>query len=115
MLTLFKMFAAFAADPESQFISQILTAYLVFVSIFALLALCLAIFNIVSFWKALEKAGYSGALALLIFVPLGSTIVLGMLGFGKWPVLEELNYLRQQVGSRSPNTYYPAPQPPYYQ
>jgi len=39
-------------------------------------------------WKALDRAGLAGPLALLWFVPLGGIVVLGVLAFADWPVLQ---------------------------
>jgi len=43
-------------------------------------------FLVVPFWKIFSKAGYPGVLSLAIF-----------LGFSEWPVLKELNALRQRT------------------
>jgi thiol:disulfide interchange protein len=40
-------------------------------------------------WVALDRAGLSGALSLLILVPFGIVIVLGILAFAKWPNLPQ--------------------------
>ncbi len=50
--------------------------------IFLLLMLALLIFPL---WKIFEKTGRSGALSLLILVPLVNIAVLPFLAFGKWP------------------------------
>src|SRR5205807_3203444 len=62
--------------------------------IFSLIAI---IFAVVIYWRIFSKAGYSGALGLLMFVPIANIIVLCILAFGTWPIYKELNYLRQQV------------------
>lgn len=38
-------------------------------------------------WKALDRAGLGGSLALLWLVPFGAPIVLGVLAFANWPNL----------------------------
>jgi len=45
------------------------------------------------------KAGYSWALGLLMLVPVANLIMPFILAFGAWPVLRELQMLRQQQGS----------------
>ena len=55
------------------------------------------VLTIVIWWKIFSKAGYSGALGLLILVPFGELILLIVLAFGKWPALQELARLRQQL------------------
>ena len=69
--------------------------------IFSLIAI---IFAVIIYWRIFSKAGYSGALGLLMFVPIANIIVLCVLAFGTWPIYKELNYLRQQVaqGQRNP-------------
>jgi len=69
--------------------------------IFSLIAI---IFAVIIYWRIFSKAGYSGALSLLMFVPIANIIVLCVLAFGNWPIYKELNYLRQQEaqGQRNP-------------
>lgn len=78
--------------------------------IFSLIAI---IFAVIIYWRIFSKAGYSGAMGLLMFVPIANIIVLCILAFGNWPIYKELNYLRQQVaqGQRnlaSPQQYQPS-------
>ena len=77
----------------------------------AIFGLIVIIFAVIIYWRIFSKAGYSGALSLLMFVPIANIIVLCVLAFGNWPIYKELNYLRQQVaqGQRNPNS------PPQYQ
>ena len=42
---------------------------------------------VVPFWRIFTKAGYSGALALLMFVPVVNLIMLYFLAFAEWPAL----------------------------
>ena len=73
--------------------------------IFSLIAI---IFAVVIYWRIFAKAGYSGALGLLMFVPIVNIIMLCILAFGEWPIYKELNYLRQ-VATRG-QQYPPSPQ-----
>ena len=47
------------------------------------------------FWRILKKAGYPGAMSLLILVPLlgqvAAFIIIIMLAFGRWPVYKKLS------------------------
>lgn len=63
-------------------------------TVFGLLGLIL---GIIIWWRIFSKAGYSGLLGLLMFVPLANLIVLLVLAFGTWPIEEEVQRLR---GSR---------------
>jgi heme/copper-type cytochrome/quinol oxidase subunit 2 len=49
-------------------------------------------------WKIFKKAGYSGALGLLMFIPIINFILLFILAFSKWPVQRQLEQLQQQLG-----------------
>ncbi|MEA3407349.1 MAG: hypothetical protein U9R48_04625 [Chloroflexota bacterium] len=55
------------------------------------------ILGIVIWWRIFSKAGYSGLLGLLMFVPLVNVIVLLYFAFGTWPIEKEVERLR---GSR---------------
>lgn len=70
----------------------------------AVFGLIVIVFAIIIYWRIFSKAGYSGALSLLMFVPIANIIVLCVLAFGNWPIYKELNSLRQQVaqGQRNP-------------
>src|SRR5579884_947763 len=82
--------------------------------IFGLIGLAVVIFAVLIYWKIFSKAGYNGAMALLMFIPIANLIVLCMLAFGEWPIQRELNYLRQQAGQR-PGAFPPSsPQYPSY-
>jgi glycerol-3-phosphate acyltransferase PlsY len=71
---------------------------LVLFGIVALVALAILVFVVICWWKIFSKAGYSGALALLMFVPFGELIMLCIMAFGKWPALKELQRLKELPG-----------------
>jgi len=50
---------------------------------------------VLPFWKILSKAGYAGALALLMLVPVVNVLVPFFLAFAEWPIERELRRLRQ--------------------
>ena len=67
---------------------------MVLVSIaFGLVFLALAV---IVWWRICAKAGYSGALGLLMFVPLANVILLLVLAFGTWPIEEEVRRLLER-------------------
>lgn len=74
----------------------------IIIGIGVVLALAYAIVATVCFWKIFSKAGYSGALGLLYLVPFGELIMLLILAFGKWPALQDLARLRQQLNQPRP-------------
>jgi len=61
-----------------------------------LLVLIVVAFLIVPFWKIFSKAGYPGIIGVLMLVPFLNLVLLFFLGFSDWPVLKELNALRQK-------------------
>jgi hypothetical protein len=92
----------FELPPEAQAGPFIIIA-LIACAIFVLLFLALMVVGTICCWKIFKKAGYSGALGLLfllslVFWPVGEVVVLLMLAFGKWPVLQELNRLKESQG-----------------
>lgn len=78
--------------------------------IYLIIILASIVLGIIIWWKIFSKAGYSGAMSLLMFVPVANLIVLLVLAFGRWPIYNELEALRQQVQTRSAG--YPAGQQP---
>jgi len=78
----------------------------------AIFSLIVIIFAVIIYWRIFSKAGYSGALSLLMFVPIANIIVLCVLAFGNWPIYKELNYLRQQVAQGQRNPVAPKQYPP---
>ena len=44
---------------------------------------------VVPFWKIFSKAGFPGALSLLMLVPLVNLIMIFVLAFAEWPALRE--------------------------
>ena len=73
------------------------------------------VFGIIIWWRIFSKAGYNGAMSLLLFIPIANLIVICMLAFAEWPILKELNQLRQMAAQRQqyPNQQYQNPQYPY--
>jgi uncharacterized membrane protein YhaH (DUF805 family) len=71
--------------------------------VYVIFILAIVAFSIWIYWRILTKAGFNGALALLILIPgIGSLIVILMLAFGKWPIETELEALRAGAGGRPP-------------
>jgi amino acid transporter len=65
---------------------------------FLLIGLVSIIFSIILYWRVAVKAGYNGALSLLLFVPLVNLIVIVMFAFSTWPIERELQTYRTQGG-----------------
>lgn len=52
--------------------------------------------NLVCFWRIFEKAGFKGAYALMMVVPILNIVGLVLLAFVEWPVHRLVNYLDEQ-------------------
>jgi uncharacterized membrane protein YhaH (DUF805 family) len=76
-----------------------------FFLICAIVILAVILFIIWIFWRIFEKAGFSGALALLNLVPgIGHLICLLILAFSHWPIEETMVAVAQPVPPMPPPT-----------
>lgn len=73
---------------------------LIFLLFFGFVSLIFSIIVIIPYWFIFKKAGFSGFLALLMFVPLINVIMLYFLAFARWNVVPA-------------TAVYPAPPVPY--
>ncbi len=48
-----------------------------------------ALFTVIPFWKICTKAGFHGALSLLMLVPVANVILLFYIAFADWPALKK--------------------------
>jgi len=62
--------------------------------VYVVVSLLVLILAIVIWWRIFSKAGYSGALGLLMFVPIANLVLLLVLAFGTWPIEQEVERLR---------------------
>jgi heme/copper-type cytochrome/quinol oxidase subunit 2 len=97
-------------DSQTQAIQALLSTFGLIAGIISIAAI---VFSVIIYWRIFAKAGYSGAMGLLMFVPIANIIVLCVLAFGEWPIYRELYQLRQQVAARPPQ-YPQNPQYPQY-
>ena len=68
------------------------TEWIIILLVFGLASLLM----IVPYWKIFAKAGYSGALALLLLVPFVNIGMLFFLAFSKWPIELELESYKEK-------------------
>ncbi len=71
---------------------------IIIIIIFGLLAIASFIFITMAWWKIFKKAGYSGAMFILMFIPIANIITFFIFAYGKWPILRELESYRYQLG-----------------
>lgn len=69
-------------------------------------------FNIWIFGSIAKKAGYSFWMGLLMLVPLANLVVMIMFALTKWPIEQELEHYRRQVGHYGGGQGFPVQQMP---
>src|SRR5579859_1617340 len=57
-----------------------------FIIVYLVILLAIIVFSVIVYWKIFSKAGYSGAMGLLMFVPIANLVALCILAFGEWPI-----------------------------
>lgn len=62
---------------------------IIFISTFAF------ILPVIAFWKICSKAGFPGALGLLMIIPIANIILPLYLAFADWPALRDANLSSQ--------------------
>lgn len=76
--------------------------------VYAIVLILAIAFTIWVYWRIFARAGFSGALSLLNFVPgVGQLICMIILAFGRWPIEDELAAL--QARGSGPTSPPPAP------
>ena len=81
----------------------------IFMAIIGLAILALLVF---AFWQLFQKAGHPGALGLLMLVPIVNLGAVFYLAFSEWPVLNELQQLRERVTPAEPPAVARPPETP---
>jgi hypothetical protein len=70
-----------------------------FVSVFFLAVI---VFSLFLNWRIASKAGYSGALSLLLLVPIVNLVVIVMFAFSEWPIQKALKLYTGGGGGMMP-------------
>ena len=99
---------------QSQAVGATLATFGIIITVISIASI---VFSVIIYWKICSKAGYNGAMSLLVLVPIANIVLLCILAFGNWPIYEELNQLRQRagmVGMPPPQQYPQGPQYPQY-
>jgi hypothetical protein len=78
-----------------------------FVLVYVLIICAIVAFSVWVYWRILAKAGFNGALSLLMLIPLGGLVPILMLAFGRWPIEDQLAALRsgQPLPPVNPNPF----------
>jgi len=57
--------------------------------VIAVMLLVVILLNVLPFWKICTKAGFPGALSLLMLVPIANIVFLFYIAFAEWPALRK--------------------------
>jgi hypothetical protein len=87
MMSLLPSLAAFQVSDSDAAAAGIAGLGCLAIALFSLLGLAILAFMIYCWWRICSKAGYSGAMSLLLLIPgIGPLILILILAFGEWPV-----------------------------
>jgi hypothetical protein len=93
------MILALALQPDSLTDNMMLRLGVIGFVVF--LIFLFTVVMLIPYWKILTKAGYSGALSLLLLLPLANVVILFWFAFTEWPLEKRLADLQRQL--RPPN------------
>jgi len=76
---------------ESTMVAPSLQGIGIFAFIFVgmLVSIAVSILTVLPFWKICSRAGFPGALSLLMLVPMANMILPFYIAFARWPALPE--------------------------
>jgi len=83
------------ALPLAAALARDRAAFAGLMAVWIVIAIAIFIFSIVMYWKIATKAGYNGALSLLLLVPIVNFLMLILFAFSEWPVEQEVRRLRE--------------------
>jgi hypothetical protein len=84
--------------------AQVQHMMLAMMTIMPLIGLVATVLMVIPFWQIFKKAGMSGAMSLLMIVPLVNVVMLYVLAFSRWKVMPVPEY-----GAGYPPVGYPPP------
>ena len=65
-----------------------------FMGAYAIFIIILIVLGIIIYWRIATKAGYAGALSLLMLVPVVNLVIIILFAFTEWPIERELRAAR---------------------
>src|SRR5438034_7866027 len=83
---------------------QITAAMASFGLIAGIIGIVSIVFAVIVWWRIFSKAGYNGALSLLMFIPIANLVMILILAFAEWPIYAELNQDRKSKRLNSSHT-----------
>jgi hypothetical protein len=85
------LFVSLLADANSDAATNAMTGWFAAMgAVWLLVCIGLLILSLVINWTIAAKAGYSGALSLLMLIPVVNLIIVLMFAFSEWPIQKEL-------------------------
>jgi hypothetical protein len=87
MHTLSLMASSLLATPQDD-AAPIVAGLMAMWGVMMLVGLGILAFMIFCWWRIFDKAGYAGALSLLMLIPGGALVLVLILAFGDWPALK---------------------------
>ncbi len=76
--------------------SSTIGALAAFGVIYAIIVIVALVLGIIINWRIASKAGYSGALSLLMLIPFVNIVIIFIFAFSKWPIEQQLEALRSK-------------------
>lgn len=80
-----------------------------FVGAYLIFWIAIAAFVVFLYWKIISKAGFNGALSLLMLVPCANFVMLIWFAFAEWPIEQRLKMMAGG-GASGPSPYFRGPQ-----
>jgi hypothetical protein len=89
------LFVSLLADANSDAATNAIAGTMAAFGVVGILVgIGLLILSLIINWTIAAKAGYSGALSLLMLIPLVNIIIILMFAFSEWPIQRELREAR---------------------
>jgi hypothetical protein len=85
--------AVASPDPTQQAVAAAAGMGAGFIAIMVIIVIGLIILQLAINWRIASKAGYEGALSLLMLVPLLNLIIILIFAFSEWPIEKRLKAL----------------------
>lgn len=76
--------------------SSTIGAFAAFAVVYVIIVIVALVLGIIINWRIASKAGYSGALSLLMLIPLVNIVIILIFAFSKWPIEQQLEALRSK-------------------
>ncbi|MGC9366311.1 MAG: hypothetical protein ACP5FK_04635 [bacterium] len=107
---------SYSSTDGEEVLGPLMAFGLIWTLVVVLVILAAIVLQIIMMWKIIGKAGFPGALSLLILIPglggLAIFIVFLVMAFSKWPIEKELEDYKMRSYSQGGQTYVHLQSPP---